>query len=71
MLLTKAKNVLLIPHAIFFDMWHERNKRVFERRETTPEHIRDYLIKALFFFIFFGWDSVKFCQSSVDVGDFV
>jgi len=54
------------PHAIFWDIWSERNRKVFEGVEIPLQCFKDNFIKSLYF-----WDKWIFCYSSFDLLDFV
>jgi len=62
----KKKNARLFPHAIFWSIWRERNRRVFEGVEMPLQCFKYYFIKSLYF-----WDKGIFCYSSLDLLDFV
>jgi len=62
----KKKIARLFPHAIFLSIWRERNRRVFEDVELPLQCLKDYFIKTLYF-----WDKGIFCNSSLDLLDFV
>ena len=61
----KFKAFRAIPHAIFWLLWMERNRRVFDGVETSIEQLKDKWLMALFF-----WKEDIIC-SSIDVIDFV
>ena len=62
----KVKIARLFPHAIFWSIWRERNRRVFEDEEMPLQCFKDYFIKALYF-----WDKGNVCNSPLDLLDFV
>lgn len=58
----KEKSVVLIPNAIFWTIWCERNKIFFEGEEHLFN--KSKIISSR---LFFSWDSANFCQSFFDV----
>ena len=64
----KAKNrgFSVIPHAIFWILWTERNRRVFDGVETLMEQLKDKWLKILFV-----WKEEVLCSYSIDTVDFV
>ena len=62
----KMKMASLVPHAIFWSIWRERNRRVFENEEMSLQSLKDHFIKALYF-----WGNGNFCNSPLDLLDFV
>ena len=62
----KKKNDRFFHHAIFWSIWRERNRRIFEGVEMPLECFKDYFIKFLYF-----WDKEIFCYSSLDLLDLV
>ena len=62
----KFKKALALPHLIFWSIWRERNRRVFEGVELPLEGLKDLVFKTLYF-----WDRGDFCGSAVDVADLV
>jgi len=62
----KKKNAGLFPRTIFWSIWREKNRRVFEGVEMPLHCFKDYFIKSLYF-----WDKGVFCYSSLDLLDFV
>ena len=61
----KKKNARLFPHTIFWSIWCERNRRIFEGVEMLLQCFKDYFIKSLYL-----WDKGIFCYSSLDLLDF-
>ena len=62
----KFKKALALPHLIFWSIWRERNRRVFEGVELSMESLKDLVLKTLYF-----WDRGDFCGSAFDVADLV
>jgi len=62
----KFKGLCVIPHAIFWLLWMEINRGVFDGVETSLEWLKDKWLKTLFF----GEEEV-FCSSLLKTIDFV
>ena len=45
----KKEAALVLPHVIFWSIWREGNRRVFEDIETPVQHFKDLFIKTLFY----------------------
>ena len=56
----------VIPHAIFWILWTERDRRVFDEVQTSLERLKDKWLMILFF-----WKEEVCCSSSIDIIDFV
>jgi len=60
----KKETAWVLPHVIFWCIWRERNRRVFEGFETPVQHLKDLFIKTLFY-----WEKGKFSSSSLELVD--
>ena len=58
----KEEVAWVLPHVIFWSIWRERNRRVFEDVETPIWHLKDFFIKTLFY-----WEKGKFSSSSLEL----
>lgn len=55
----------LVPHAIFWTIWRERNNRTFEDREATFEFLKNTCIRLLF-----CWSGSELFDSRMHLQDF-
>ena len=62
----KKKAAVVLPHVIFWGVWRECNSSFFGGIGTPLQHLKDNVIKTLYF-----WENGKFSHSSFDVADFV
>ena len=62
----KKEKVIVLPHVIFWSIWRERNRRVFESIETPLQSLKENFIKTLYF-----WKNGKLSSSSIDLADCV
>jgi len=44
----KKKMVMVVPHAIVWNIWGERNQIVFESDETSLQCLKDNFMKTIF-----------------------
>ena len=58
----KNKAGWMLPHVIFWCIWRERNRRAFEGIEIPIQHLKDIVLKTLYF-----WESGRLCSSSFDL----
>jgi len=54
----------VLPLVIFWCIWRECNRRVFEGIETPIQRFIDLFFKSLFF-----WEKGKFCSSTFELVD--
>lgn len=50
-----------VPHAIFWSLWRERNKRTFEDLESTAEQLKNTCIGLLF-----CWSNLEFFENRMN-----
>jgi len=62
----EKKNAMFLPHAIFWSIWCERNRSIFEGVELPASASKTISLRCFNF-----WDSGNFCYSSLDLVDFV
>jgi len=58
----KEEEVMVLPLVIFWNIWRERNRKVFDKVETPLQRLEENFIKILHF-----WKNGNFSSSFIDL----